>query len=495
MTVASLEQLFDTVDALPTKAGKSYFSYLAPLSNNPRRTPNSAQQDSLYTFVDTLGTPARMHTFMQANTRPSMGKEKAHTQLTEYFNLFIDEDTTFFAEDKLKLCRALLCVESVTNTSGIPSGIVQMSQDTIKCCLKIQSETERRFNRYNAVADLQSPLVRSSRTGEDNYVLMFQTKKLMNLSAARGSAISSLSMDPFDQDEISPSVLKQNRVNEMLAESGIDDPLFLDDLSDPRGLWESTIRGMNAPRCILVEQPKIYNSAGELIHPSNYAEEIQDGQLLLAEISFSMWNFSGSKMKPKKSGTFAPKELSNGRVYHITIEELHLLDPQPDEHKAWLIEHVADGYIGRGDEVDEGTGTLQSDTASVASTEKTMDSDDATMAGLEEDKGLGRSLDCKSDHRCICIKGAEEVQAVASAGGLASSIHAPGLCQLGCGTSPEANHILGRKLNVRIMGKGVSRERPIRLINENNLAFPPRKITGLQVGVGGMAANNVFVEA
>ncbi|KAL0572829.1 hypothetical protein V5O48_009140 [Marasmius crinis-equi] len=364
-SVASLEQLLDTVNALPTKAGRSYFSYLAPLSNNPRRLPNSSPQDSFFTFVDTQGKPARMHTFMKANTRPSMIKDnKAHTQLTEYFNLYTDEDQPYFFEDKLKMCRALLCVESIEKDSpGIPLGVVNMSQDTIKCCLKIQSETEKRFNRYNAVFELQSPL----------------THKLINLRAARGSVESCLSIDPFEQDEISPSVLKQNRINELLANGAIDDPLFLDDLSDPRGLWENTIRGMNARRSILVEKPKIYNTAGELIHPSTYAEEIQDDQLLFAEISLSMWNFTGSKARPKKTSNYPSKEASSRRVYHITIEEMHLLDPEPDEHKAWLIQHLKGEVDTSLDEVGGGRGsTAPSESGSLTSTDKTID-DDAHM--------------------------------------------------------------------------------------------------------------------
>ncbi|KAL0568284.1 hypothetical protein V5O48_013703, partial [Marasmius crinis-equi] len=320
---------------------------------------------------------------MKANTRPSMVKDKAYTQLSEYFNLYIDEDVPYFPEDKLKLCRALLCVDSIKKgTPGVPPGIAQMSQDTIKCCLKIQLETERRFNRYNAVAEVQSPLVRNSRTGDDSYVLLFQTKKLFNLHATRGSTMDSLSVDPFEHDEISPSVVKQSRINEMLADGNIDDPLFLDDLSDPRGLWENTIRGLNAYRSILVDKPKIYDTNGSLIHPSNYAEEILDGQLLLAECSLTMWNFAGSKTKPRKTGSFASKEPTNGRVYHITIEELHLLDLEPDEHKARLVDQLRGGESRDGDDGETGTSAPVSRAGSSSSTEKSVD-EDANMADVE----------------------------------------------------------------------------------------------------------------
>ncbi|KAK1222379.1 hypothetical protein PQX77_014775 [Marasmius sp. AFHP31] len=330
-TTASLEELVEAVVQTSFSPGKEFIdSYLAPLGNNPRKSTDPADETTVHVFTDKHNKPAEMLMFLYTNKQPTITNRRGYTLLGEYFNLWMDSNTTSFAEDKLRGTRASLCCDFITpEFTDIPPAVIRNSVNSMKMLMKLQSETENRFNRFAPVSALNSSLIRPSITGQDAVVTVLNTPRLFNCDHMR---LTNGKVDTdFDKDFTPPSVMKRSAAQAKALSLGIRDPVWLDDLPDSRGFYAASMDQHNARNCIFVVQPKVYDADGKFVDVTSYDAIIGDRQLVLAHCHLKMWHF-----EPNKQRNIG----NHSRTYHVVINNLHLLRTTPDQRKRELVELV-----------------------------------------------------------------------------------------------------------------------------------------------------------
>ncbi|KAK1234011.1 hypothetical protein PQX77_002802 [Marasmius sp. AFHP31] len=330
-TTASLDELAEAVIQTPFSPGREFLdSYLAPLGSNPRKSTDPGDETTVHVFTDKHNKPAEVLMFLYTNKQPTITNRRGYTLLGEYFNLWMDSNTTSFAEDKLRGARASICCDFITpEFTNMPPSVVRNSVNSMKMLMKLQNETENRFNRFAPVSALNSPLVRPSITGQDAVVTVLNTPRLFNCDHVR---LTNGKIDTdFDKDPIPPSVMKRSAAQAKALSLGIHNPLWLDDLPDSRGYYSASMDQYNAKNCIFVVEPQIYDVNGDFVNVTSYDATIGDRQLVLAQCSLKMWHF-----EPNKQRNIA----NHSRTYHVVINALHLLSTTPDQRKRKLIDSL-----------------------------------------------------------------------------------------------------------------------------------------------------------
>ncbi|KAK1223658.1 hypothetical protein PQX77_013480 [Marasmius sp. AFHP31] len=328
VTTASLDELADAVIQTPFSPSKGFLdSYLAPLGNNPHKSTNPGDETTVHVFTDKHNKPAEVLMFLYTNKQPTITNRRGYTLLGEYFNLWMDSNTTSFAEDKLRGTRASICCDFITpEFTDMPPGVVRNSVNSMKMLMKLQDETENRFNRFAPVSALNSSLVRPSITGQDAVVTVLNTPRLFNCDHVK---LANIKPDTdFDKDPIPPSVMKRSAAQAKALSLGINNPLWLDDLPDSRGFYSASMDHHNARNCIFVVEPRVYDVDGKFVNVTSYDATIGDRQLVLAHCHLKMWHFEPNKQRNVGN---------HSRTYHVVINTLHLLRSSPDERKRELI--------------------------------------------------------------------------------------------------------------------------------------------------------------
>ncbi|KAK1220855.1 hypothetical protein PQX77_016334 [Marasmius sp. AFHP31] len=330
-TTASLDELAEAVIRTPFSPGKDFIdSYLAPLGNNPRKSTDPADETTVHVFTDKHNKPAEALMFLYTNKQPTVTNCRGYSLLGEYFNLWIDSNTTSFPEDKLHGTRASVCCDFITpEFTHMPPAVIRNSINSMKMLMKLQNETENRFNRFAPVTALNSSLVRPSITGQDAVVTVLNTPRLFNCDHMRLNN-SKIDTD-FDKDPTPPSVMKRSAARAKALTLGIHNPVWIDDLPDSRGFYAASMDQHNARNCIFVIQPKVYDADGKFVDVTSYDAVIGDRQLVLAHCHLKMWHFEPNKQRNVGN---------HSRTYHVVINALHLLRTTPDERKRELINSV-----------------------------------------------------------------------------------------------------------------------------------------------------------
>ncbi|KAL0570960.1 hypothetical protein V5O48_011000 [Marasmius crinis-equi] len=329
MATASLQELAIAVNESPFAPGKTFFEYLGPSSNNPQKSTDPIGDAPIYTFTDKFNAPATLALFLLSNTLSSVTNKRSFTQTGEYFSLFLDNKSSTFPITKLRNARMTLCADFVPEGQrDTPKEVISNSTKAMNTLRKIQDLTEERFNRWAYVPTVNYGLLRDSNTGHDVMVTVLHSSRLFDCASVNmaTSTQSSSTDDDFDKPLAPPSSVKKKDALARARAQGIESPIWMEDLPDSMGRYDTTTRNLAARECIFLMTPEIYDFDGNLIPPTSYSASIGDRQLMLAECYIKMWQFAPGDGRS-----------THDRIYHMEIKRLHLLRPAADPQKRRLV--------------------------------------------------------------------------------------------------------------------------------------------------------------